>query len=104
MREYLEQGVRLGWLLDPDTTEVEIYRPGRPVETLARTGDALRRGRAAGIRARLEGDPVRLRPKFRGADRTICRARSSISTLGRGIGEGRFPIGPEGRPASSGQE
>jgi Uma2 family endonuclease len=36
MREYLEQGARLGWLLDPDTTEVEIYRPGRPVETLSR--------------------------------------------------------------------
>ncbi len=34
MREYLDQGVRLGWLIDPDAGEVEIYRPGRPVETL----------------------------------------------------------------------
>lgn len=36
MREYLDQGARLGWLIDPDAVEVEIYRPGRPVETLAR--------------------------------------------------------------------
>jgi len=36
MQEYLEQGVRLGWLIDPESGEVEIYRPGRPVETLVR--------------------------------------------------------------------
>jgi Uma2 family endonuclease len=34
MREYIDQGARLGWLIDPDAREVEIYRPGRPVETL----------------------------------------------------------------------
>jgi Uma2 family endonuclease len=26
MREYLEQGAQLGWLIDPDTRTVEIYR------------------------------------------------------------------------------
>jgi Uma2 family endonuclease len=36
MREYLDQGVRLGWLLDPESALAEIYRPGRPVETLRR--------------------------------------------------------------------
>lgn len=36
MREYLDQGVRLGWLIDPEAVEVEIYRPGRPVELLKR--------------------------------------------------------------------
>ena len=36
MREYLEQGVRLGWLIDPRAGEAEIYRPGRPVEVLKR--------------------------------------------------------------------
>jgi len=36
MREYLEQGVRLGWLLDPSTGRVEVYRPGREVEALDR--------------------------------------------------------------------
>jgi Uma2 family endonuclease len=36
MGEYLDQGARLGWLLDPKAQEVDVYRPGRPVETLTR--------------------------------------------------------------------
>jgi Uma2 family endonuclease len=36
MREYIEQGARLAWLIDPDKDEVEIYRPGQPVELLTR--------------------------------------------------------------------
>lgn len=36
MREYLAQGARLGWLIDPGAGQVEIYRPGRPVEVLDR--------------------------------------------------------------------
>jgi Uma2 family endonuclease len=36
MTEYLAQGVRLGWLLDPESGLAEIYRPGRPVESLNR--------------------------------------------------------------------
>jgi Uma2 family endonuclease len=36
MREYIDQGARLGWLIDPIVGEVEIYRPGRPVEILDR--------------------------------------------------------------------
>lgn len=36
MEEYLAQGARLGWLIDPLTGTVEIYRPGRPVERLER--------------------------------------------------------------------
>ncbi len=34
MEEYMEQGAQLGWLLDPKTRRVSIYRPGEPVETL----------------------------------------------------------------------
>jgi Uma2 family endonuclease len=34
MEEYISQGARLGWLIDPKSGTVEIYRPGRPVETL----------------------------------------------------------------------
>jgi Uma2 family endonuclease len=34
MREYIENGVRLGWLIDPETQTVEIYRPDREIETL----------------------------------------------------------------------
>ena len=32
MQEYLENGARLGWLLDPKSNRVEIYRPGQEVE------------------------------------------------------------------------
>jgi Uma2 family endonuclease len=35
MQEYIEQGVRLGWLIDPKNGTVEISRPDRPVEILA---------------------------------------------------------------------
>jgi len=34
MVEYISQGVRLGWLIDPKGGTVEISRPGRPVEVL----------------------------------------------------------------------
>jgi len=36
MREYIAQGARLGWLIDPKTVTVEISRPGQPVEKLTR--------------------------------------------------------------------
>jgi Uma2 family endonuclease len=36
MEEYMGQGARLGWLIDPRDGTVEVYRPGRPVETLQR--------------------------------------------------------------------
>ncbi len=36
MREYQSQGARLGWLINPSDGTAEIYRPGRPVETLHR--------------------------------------------------------------------
>ena len=36
MSEYIAQGVRLAWMIDPIRQEVEIYRPGREVETLAK--------------------------------------------------------------------
>ena len=35
MREYMENGVRLGWLIDPKQQLVEIYRQGREVEVLS---------------------------------------------------------------------
>ncbi|MFB6276518.1 MAG: Uma2 family endonuclease [Halothece sp.] len=34
MREYIENGARLGWLIDPQTRRVEIYRPGGDREVL----------------------------------------------------------------------
>lgn len=34
MREYIEVGVRLGWLIDPDARVIEIYRPNAEVVVL----------------------------------------------------------------------
>jgi Uma2 family endonuclease len=34
MQEYLDNGVRLGWLIEPSAKTVEIYRSGKPVEIL----------------------------------------------------------------------
>ena len=34
MREYRDNNSRLGWLIDPQTPLVEIYRPNRDVETI----------------------------------------------------------------------
>jgi Uma2 family endonuclease len=34
MQEYINNGVRLGWLIDPQNQSVEIYRPGQDVEVL----------------------------------------------------------------------
>ncbi len=43
MQEYITNGAALGWLIDPITRRVSIYRPGKPVETQAQpatiTGD-----------------------------------------------------------------
>jgi len=32
MREYIDAGVQLGWLINPQQQQVEIYRPGVDVE------------------------------------------------------------------------
>jgi Uma2 family endonuclease len=34
MQEYIENGVKLGWLLNPQDRQIEIYQPGQPVEVL----------------------------------------------------------------------
>lgn len=34
MQEYIENGVRLGWLINPRDRQMEIYRPGQAVEVL----------------------------------------------------------------------
>lgn len=45
MREYLDNGLNLGWLIDPEQQRVEIYRLGQSVETLTNpttlSGEAL---------------------------------------------------------------
>lgn len=34
MQEYLDSGAQLGWLLNPEDKQAEIYRPGQAVEVL----------------------------------------------------------------------
>jgi len=34
MAEYIENGARLGWLIDPEARRVFVYRPGAPIEEL----------------------------------------------------------------------
>ncbi|PSP17673.1 MAG: Uma2 family endonuclease [Cyanobacteria bacterium QS_8_64_29] len=34
MQEYIDNGTRLGWLLEPETQRVEIYRPGQQATIL----------------------------------------------------------------------
>jgi len=34
MQEYQDNGVRLGWLIDPQNQQVEIYRHGQDVEVV----------------------------------------------------------------------
>ena len=45
MEEYLENGTRLGWLIDPQEKRVHVYRPHLPVEVLENP-------------AQIGGDPV----------------------------------------------
>jgi Uma2 family endonuclease len=34
MQEYLDSGLRLGWLINPQDSQVEIYRPNQPLEII----------------------------------------------------------------------
>jgi Uma2 family endonuclease len=36
MSEYIDNGARLGWLIDPIRKQAHIYRPSRPIEILAK--------------------------------------------------------------------
>jgi len=36
MQEYIDSGTRLGWLIDPQDEQVEVYRPGQVVEVLTK--------------------------------------------------------------------
>jgi Uma2 family endonuclease len=34
MEEYIANGCRLGWLIDPEPRQVHVYRPGQPAQVL----------------------------------------------------------------------
>lgn len=39
MEEYRANGLRLGWLIDPEAQRVHVYRPGREVESMDRPNE-----------------------------------------------------------------
>ncbi len=49
MREWLSNGVELGWLVDPRTQSVTIYRPNREAEVLAGASSVVGEGPIAGF-------------------------------------------------------
>ena len=55
MREYMDNGVQLGWLIDPQERTVAIYRPGREAEVLAGPNALAGEGPVAGFVLELDG-------------------------------------------------
>jgi Uma2 family endonuclease len=53
MREWMENGASLGWLIDPDKRTVYIYRPGLEVEELADADHVVGEGPVEGFRLEL---------------------------------------------------
>jgi Uma2 family endonuclease len=49
MREWIENGTQLGWLIDPERRVVEIYRPGQEPETLEGSDRIAGEGPVAGF-------------------------------------------------------
>ena len=59
LREYISQGARLGWLIDPFKREVEIYRPSGELELLSQpstlSGEAVLPGLVVDLSEILDG-------------------------------------------------
>jgi Uma2 family endonuclease len=49
MREWMDNGAELGWILHPDAQQVHIYRPGREVEVLRDAGQVSGEGPVEGF-------------------------------------------------------
>jgi Uma2 family endonuclease len=62
MQEYIDNGARLGWLIDPLDKRAYVYRPGQPVETLENpevvSGDSVLPGFVFQIRELWENSAV----------------------------------------------
>jgi Uma2 family endonuclease len=53
MREWMENGASLGWLIDPDARTVHIYRPGQDAEELVNVDHVAGEGPVEGFRLEL---------------------------------------------------
>lgn len=49
MEEWIENGVELAWLIDPERWAITIYRPGREPETLLNLSQLEGEGPEAGL-------------------------------------------------------
>lgn len=49
MHEYLANGAQLGWLIDPESKAVEVYRPGQQPELLRGVDQVLGEGPVEGF-------------------------------------------------------
>ena len=67
MREYMDNGVQLGWLIDPQERTVSIYRPGREPEVLMEPRSVAGEGPVAGFVLSLDGILQRPLPDGRGS-------------------------------------
>jgi Uma2 family endonuclease len=48
MQEYMANGVKLGWLIDPIERTITLYRPGREPEVLTNPSSVTSEGPVAG--------------------------------------------------------
>jgi Uma2 family endonuclease len=55
MEEYIANGARLGWLIDPVQRKVHVYRPGAPVEVFARPSEISGEPLLKGFTLKLDG-------------------------------------------------
>ena len=54
MQEYIDNGVQLGWLLDPFERTVAIYRPGQAPQVLERPQSVAGEGPVSGFVLKLD--------------------------------------------------
>ena len=55
MREWMDNGAQLGWLIDPEDRNVLIYRPGKNAEMLVAPATLTGEGPVAGFVLDLAG-------------------------------------------------
>jgi len=65
MQEYIDNGVKLGWLINPKMRQVDIYRIGKPIEILASPQELLGEDILPDFSRHLENLSLNLSPKRR---------------------------------------
>lgn len=76
MQEYIANGAELGWLLDPQTRSVEVYRPGRDPELLTGTEAVRGEGPVGSFSSISAPNGI---PSRYNSNATCCRASGRVS-------------------------